>query len=225
MQPHGPYRLAGYSSGGLIAFEMARQLQAQDEQLELLGLIDSGLPTKVEDHVPISRCQKITGFLRNIPAPARELWSLPRGQRLRRIGAFGLRIVRRLGFAAPQTTEALTERDLRECFAEDISVFSPERLDLIRRHFEAIERYEPSGYRGDAVLFRSTRQPVFGTQTPTLGWERLISGRLAIVSVFGAHAVLMKRPHATELAHALHAALQTSSAPPAPTEELIGAAS
>ncbi|GAA3212009.1 amino acid adenylation domain-containing protein [Actinocorallia longicatena] len=41
VQPHGPYHLAGYSLGGLIAFETARRLQAEGEEVGLLMLIDS----------------------------------------------------------------------------------------------------------------------------------------------------------------------------------------
>ena len=36
IQRRGPYRLGGHSSGGLIAFEMARQLHQQGEDVELL---------------------------------------------------------------------------------------------------------------------------------------------------------------------------------------------
>lgn len=40
-QPHGPYLLAGYSLGGLVALEMARTLLAKDEKIGLLVLLDS----------------------------------------------------------------------------------------------------------------------------------------------------------------------------------------
>ncbi len=49
IQPSGPYRLAGYSFGGLIAFEMARQLQAVGEPVDFLGLIE---PTLVKAGTP-----------------------------------------------------------------------------------------------------------------------------------------------------------------------------
>ena len=40
-QPQGPYRLAGWSAGGVLALEVARQLIAQGQRVEFLGLIDS----------------------------------------------------------------------------------------------------------------------------------------------------------------------------------------
>jgi len=41
MQPHGPYRLTGWSDGGTIAYEMARQFLEGGESIEFLGLIDT----------------------------------------------------------------------------------------------------------------------------------------------------------------------------------------
>jgi len=41
VQPRGPYHFLGYSFGGLMAFEMARQMHAWGEQLGMVGLIDN----------------------------------------------------------------------------------------------------------------------------------------------------------------------------------------
>ncbi|MFF0818492.1 thioesterase domain-containing protein, partial [Rhodococcus sp. NPDC003318] len=41
VQPHGPYRLVGWSLGGVIAHAMAVQLQAAGEQVEQLVMLDS----------------------------------------------------------------------------------------------------------------------------------------------------------------------------------------
>jgi pimeloyl-ACP methyl ester carboxylesterase len=41
LQPHGPYYLGGWSFGGAIAFEMARQLQAAGERVAFLALFDT----------------------------------------------------------------------------------------------------------------------------------------------------------------------------------------
>ncbi|HEX2524309.1 MAG TPA: amino acid adenylation domain-containing protein, partial [Terriglobia bacterium] len=41
VQPIGPYLLGGWSMGGLVAFEMAQQLHAQGEGVDLLALLDA----------------------------------------------------------------------------------------------------------------------------------------------------------------------------------------
>jgi amino acid adenylation domain-containing protein len=44
IQPQGPYRLAGWSMGGTIAFEVARQLEAAGEVVEAVIMIDTHFP-------------------------------------------------------------------------------------------------------------------------------------------------------------------------------------
>ncbi len=46
IDPHGPYRLGGWSLGGIIAYEMAVQLHAAGREVDFLGMID----VTVEDH-------------------------------------------------------------------------------------------------------------------------------------------------------------------------------
>ena len=41
IQAHGPYLLGGLCAGGLIAFEMARQLQRDGEQVAMVALLDA----------------------------------------------------------------------------------------------------------------------------------------------------------------------------------------
>ncbi|HEY8160638.1 MAG TPA: amino acid adenylation domain-containing protein [Methylobacter sp.] len=43
VQPEGPYYLAGFSFGGVIAYEMARQLQANGHRVNLVALLDTYL--------------------------------------------------------------------------------------------------------------------------------------------------------------------------------------
>ncbi|TCK33806.1 thioesterase domain-containing protein [Paraburkholderia sp. BL8N3] len=44
LQPEGPYRLAGWSFGGILAYEIAMQLVGRDHVVEFLGVIDASLP-------------------------------------------------------------------------------------------------------------------------------------------------------------------------------------
>jgi thioesterase domain-containing protein len=46
VQPHGPYLLGGFSGGGLIAWEIARQLEAAGEEVPLVVLLDTPLPMR-----------------------------------------------------------------------------------------------------------------------------------------------------------------------------------
>ncbi|RAP55647.1 alpha/beta fold hydrolase, partial [Oleiagrimonas sp. MCCC 1A03011] len=47
VQPHGPYSLAGYSSGGVLIYAISQYLLSIDEDVSFVGLIDVGLPSDV----------------------------------------------------------------------------------------------------------------------------------------------------------------------------------
>src|SRR5690606_5152771 len=47
VQPHGPYLLAGFSGGGITAYEMARQLGDAGETVAQLVMLDTPLATQI----------------------------------------------------------------------------------------------------------------------------------------------------------------------------------
>ena len=49
VQPTGPYRVAGWSFGGTLAYEIATQLIGVDQEVEFLGLIDTYYPPGLDD--------------------------------------------------------------------------------------------------------------------------------------------------------------------------------
>jgi len=67
-QPRGPYRLAGMSFGGIVAYEAAQQLRAAGEQVAFLGLLDSMLPE------PGLR-GRVLQALRILRLPSRQRWA------------------------------------------------------------------------------------------------------------------------------------------------------
>jgi len=58
VQPQGPYRLAGHSFGGVLAYEIATQLVGADETVEFLGLIGSGRPIPTADEVLVQSIEE-----------------------------------------------------------------------------------------------------------------------------------------------------------------------
>lgn len=60
-QPEGPYRLAGWSSGGLLAMEVAARLEARGHAVAALGLIDTMLATG-DDLPPPLRALGLAGL-------------------------------------------------------------------------------------------------------------------------------------------------------------------
>jgi amino acid adenylation domain-containing protein len=87
IQPHGPYYLVGWSSGGVLAHCMATRLQSAGERIALLALVDSYPPEQLPDdadglaravlEVPESRFGGITAD--RIRATIRTNFELLRG--------------------------------------------------------------------------------------------------------------------------------------------------
>ncbi len=63
VQPEGPYLLGGFCNGGLIAYEMARQLHVQGQKVDLLVLIDPAYPSALHAVVR-SVVSRICGLMR-----------------------------------------------------------------------------------------------------------------------------------------------------------------
>jgi amino acid adenylation domain-containing protein len=79
-QPTGPYRIAGMSFGGLVAYEVAQQLRAAGAEVNFVGLIDAVLPESGRRY----RVRQLARLLRQSP---REMLRVI-GQRVRgRLGA------------------------------------------------------------------------------------------------------------------------------------------
>lgn len=140
-QPRGPYLLGGWSMGGLVALELARQLEAQGEEVALLALIDSAVPgrTAVMDDLAL-----LAWFVRDLggntdwqPDPSR----LPADQALAAPGSDARRAAllaqaRDAGAIARDVTLAQLQRLLRVFLANN----------------QAMEQYQPGAVRAPAVL-------------------------------------------------------------------------
>lgn len=68
-QPRGPYRLLGYSIGGAIAYEMARRLRREGDEVALLGLVDTpnyAVDTTMLRALPYVAVRHILAWLRSM---------------------------------------------------------------------------------------------------------------------------------------------------------------
>ncbi|NPC78897.1 non-ribosomal peptide synthase/polyketide synthase [Pyxidicoccus fallax] len=69
VQPHGPYRLGGWSLGAVIAFEMARALRQRGEEVEVLALIEPS-PTAYARGEPLADPSSLAGLFDAEPGQA-----------------------------------------------------------------------------------------------------------------------------------------------------------
>jgi thioesterase domain-containing protein len=193
-QAAGPYRLAGWSMGGSVAYEMARQLAAAGEAVELVALIDSRVVPEAERDLEVDESRLLLGLAMEMGLPLGDLggaWEAAAGQGLHRQLELLLVHAKRLGLLPPD----LEMPQVRQLF------------DVFRSNGLAVRAYRPAAYSGPLVLFRGSEWVGPPTADPTLGWGELAAGGVELRETPGNHFTMLKPPHVQALADALATAL------------------
>jgi thioesterase domain-containing protein len=190
VQPSGPYCLAGWSLGGNIAVEVARQLRSAGEDVALLALFDSPALGRPKRLPPVERLQyRWLAVERTVRKHARHLLARKWIDRPR--GALDIFTAWR---EAVRMDRAYRRRQPR---GERIRV--PTSKMRIAQDL-ALRRYRPEPFNGSAVLFRTKSSKDTSRRGGTLGWGHLLTGELAIYDVPGEHLTLLYPPHVETLA-------------------------
>jgi thioesterase domain-containing protein/non-ribosomal peptide synthetase component F len=207
VQPRGPYRLAGWCVSGWIAYAVARQFEAQGEEIQLLMVMDAWAP----------------GYWRKQPRIRRLLMqSVYRGQRFRWIA-------RRLRGCTMAQRNAYVRGSLHGMAAavgKNMTAWLHRRLHLPLQvrlteemrlseqlEYTASRSYEPGLLRGSVLLFRSDEQPLGPLLAPDMGWSDVI-GRPAEVQVLpGDHQQIFELPGARMMAAAASKVLGIAPSP------------
>jgi NADPH:quinone reductase-like Zn-dependent oxidoreductase/thioesterase domain-containing protein/acyl carrier protein len=201
VQPEEPFLLAGHSFGGIIAFEMARQLMSQGHRIALLTIIDSSPHARTSWNT-----RRIRNFVLNLIL---WLWYgiLPRTPH-QHYKAF-MRLFRRVKRKIAKLLGRPPAKSLEEEVAEQFAVFQvPERVRAVcEGNFLAYLKYRPPSYAGQVLLFRARAQPIFGEHNPDMGWGSFITGGLTIRHIWGTHDTILTEPTVRALAKELKAAL------------------
>jgi thioesterase domain-containing protein len=198
-QPREPFALVGSSFGGVVAFEMARQLTAAGCEVALLAAIDTHMgdfPRRAARPTLRQRAEHVRRWWRPFASKEERSWSnLRRGVRER-----WDRIVANADMRLP----------LRSAAPPHVKRF----LYLQEVSFRARARYVPRPYAGRIVLLRMSVQPpawLFAAD-PELGWHGLAQGGLEIHDVPGHHGEQLREPSVQVTAAILKEALRRVSA-------------
>jgi thioesterase domain-containing protein len=190
-QPRGPYFLGGHSDGGILAFEMARQLAAAGERVGGVALLDTWGPGYGELLPPSElarvRARRLLGWF------ARHAGNLARAGDLRQELAY----LREKLFRRLRRARKVPRRPL------------PRPLQEVRRSVQsAVEMYHPAPYSGSVWLFRAREQPAVFRQDRTLGWSKVVLGRVLVEEVPGNHGSVVHEPAVNVIAQKLERRLR-----------------
>jgi thioesterase domain-containing protein/acyl carrier protein len=195
LQPHGPYYLAGESFGGVVAFEMAQQLQADGEDVALVALFDSVTPDYL---APLPKLQRIKIHAQCLSQQgpsyalklAKERSQLVRQKILSSLYK-GHQFLQPFANDQPGAVYELNQEDIRAVMRQQVN-----------------QTYQPKPYSGQLVLFRAMdRDPFEGCSDRDLGWGRWAMDGLHIYDVPGDHLGILQDPNVRVLADHLQAHL------------------
>lgn len=194
-QTAGPYLLMGWSTGGIFAYEMARQLIDAGQSVDLT-FIDT--PTSaILEHV-------------DLYDDARFLYDLVNFSNW--FSGVSIRI-EYAELKEMRSTEAL-DRILHETKQHGILPVSAtrddleRRIDMCRHHLRAAMNYQPQSINQRVSMYRPQQSAVLslasGRQlTDDLGWAPILGGHLHIQRVSGDHFSMLTGPNAQQLASAI----------------------
>ncbi|GGX19379.1 type I polyketide synthase [Streptomyces lomondensis] len=189
--PDGPCVLGGWSFGGFVAQETARQLTAAGRDVRLVVLIDSVRPLP---RPGLTRADRIRthfeGFARHVADAYDVRLELPYDE-----------------LVAMDDDRARIDavlRALRE--AADVPAAALEHQRASYLDLGIGEAHRPGGYDGPVVLYRAAepaphtvRDPAYERDDEALGWDE-VCPRLEVVRVPGHHLSLLDPPHVDEIA-------------------------
>jgi amino acid adenylation domain-containing protein len=193
-RPQGPYVLGGWSSGAVIALEMARRLEDRGEKVERVVVVDAPAPLAPRD---VDDARVLLWFLEDLdagldtgridPEQVRALDGLPGAERI----AGALDLLRAAG-AAEET--GLDPAELART------------LEVFRGVVRACNAYQATGIDADITVVRARDGSVsefadhpYAT-APDWGWSSLTTGAVRAVSVPGTHHTLLTGRHVSAVA-------------------------
>ncbi len=210
-QPHGPYLLGGYCFGGIVAYEMARQLQGQGEEVALLALINGSPPNTGYQRATNRRSPLwLAKFAANFAYwlgcfTFRWTWH-ERSEFVR----WKLRVMRRKPAAGSQKHAEVALGDIDQLV--DLAAYSDERRALWRSHVQALIKYHPRNYDGRVTLIRTRGHPLLCSFDWQYGWGELAKGGVDVNIVRGGHGNVLAEPYVGSVAEALRPRLDELAA-------------
>ncbi|MDV5427641.1 MULTISPECIES: non-ribosomal peptide synthetase [Serratia] len=208
VQPQGPYHLAGYSSGGVLAYAIAEQLQSAGEAVAFLGLIDTLRPVEAM-HSPVQLLLNWVESTQERPDPqfCQQLAELPLPEAIAAVQRAGIKT---------QREEVADEAALwqqRHHYAKlvEATLVQPASLKI---HLFKAKQEQVSVNSQDAqfqAYWQRIKQAGYCREDASaLGWDKLLPPATVRVSqVNGDHVSMMEHPvHRRELGQHFNLALR-----------------
>ncbi len=228
VQPRGPYHLAGWSLGGLVAFEMSRQLQDEGERVATLAVLDARAPSDddpvISDHLrDLARDVAALDLLGDVSDanhdPAEDALVLAElaGDLAIEFGGDARGLLQQLRALSldQRRTRLLKALELDRVYHLEAGPEKVRRLwRVLRSNLLAAARYRPAPHDVRLTLYRAAKRPDALLADRRMGWGRLALGGVSVHEIPGDHAGILKSPAVKRLAKLLRAEIAGSGDTP-----------
>jgi Thioesterase domain len=216
VQPEGPYLLGGFCNGGLLAYEMARQLHVQGQKVDLLVLMDpmglvyparhrlaSGLINRIGELMRLGKDKQLNGYVL-----FRHLYNYLRWPVYRRLEGYE----RFRWFASDEEIEPGRKHNKASPGFPKLDALFP-RVEVLRQDYPAVYdwiamRYTAPGlYPGKITFFWDSEQP-----WRRMGWRKAAETNEIEVHIIPGRQMPMRTKYLNVLAKHLNACLRKMQA-------------
>ncbi|MFL5541011.1 MAG: non-ribosomal peptide synthetase [Longimicrobiaceae bacterium] len=198
-QPEGPYHLGGWSFGGMVAFEMARQLSAAGAEVGLVAMLDTSIPT------PRGRADDLLDHARVMQRIVADLvgWAAASSVRVEAIRHLP---PREQALAAVQQVRV---KALPESRVDEILALTAVRQSNLR----ALVTYEPGIYEGELTYFRTAAsERTLPRDGAVEFWGSRVLGGMKLHRIGGSHGSILEAPYVADVAGHIQAAISRPDA-------------
>lgn len=192
-QKSGPYKLIGWCVGGVLAFEVSRQLEEAGREVSMLTLIDAWSPGHNQRLSPLSallseysfRFQLVAADWRKVISGEQNILSFVR---------------KRVIFQKISQVLHHTENSKTNSISSDKNYnlpnekFTQEEYDqwLLSYLDKLSNAYKPKIYSGKITLLRSAEEPHGLFLDPKMGWEKFALAGVDVAVIDGDHFTIFK---------------------------------
>jgi amino acid adenylation domain-containing protein len=201
----GPYALAGFSLGGRIAYEMARQLDEFGKKVSFLGVLDATAEGSVNHQPFLKRNQYRIGYLLNYVS-----WNL--ASFFREPNETKFSVIRRRWKGLGKKVRGLDIKVNKEdLVSKGKKNELPKFLRKVHRaNHRANGNYIIRPYNGIVHLFKAQKQTFYIPEPENYGWDRVAKGGVVVHEIPGEHSNTFAPPNDKYFADILQKTLDQS---------------
>lgn len=216
VRKNGPYLIAGFSNGGILAFELACQLAGRGERVGFLGIIDESAPATEIRYLKTLAATLFPGrILGRIPAffetrlkadPDSGIYYLIS----KTVQTILHKVLSRSGTKtlSPEASDAQFAANFNDSILEP---YPEESHAHMKKQLKASQTYLPQKYPGDLFLFSTGPDPILFPRDETRGWDSCTTGKIAVIPVPGNHSTLFDEPNLRILGERFDASLRSAA--------------